>query len=134
VKGHRILIVEDEFIVAYEIQQTLEDRGFTVCGMVASGEAAVITAERERPDCVLMDVNVRGTIGGIEAARRIGAGLGVPIAFLTGFPSGRVMEQAHDVTPIAYFNKPLNLDEICVVLEQTLGRGDVAVESDGEAS
>jgi CheY-like chemotaxis protein len=78
VKGHRILIVEDEFIVAYEIQQTLEDRGFTVCGMVASGEAAVITAERERPDCVLMDVNVRGTIGGIEAARRIGAGLGVP--------------------------------------------------------
>jgi CheY-like chemotaxis protein len=121
VSGRRILIVEDEFIVAYEMQQTLEDRGFAVCGVIASGEEAVAAAEMERPDCVLMDVNIRGTIGGVEAARRIRAGLGIPVAFLTGFPSRQVMEQARDVTPIAYFTKPLDFDEVCVVLERELG-------------
>jgi CheY-like chemotaxis protein len=133
VNGRRILVVEDEFIVAFEIQQTLEDRGFAVCDVVASGEEAVAAAERERPDCVLMDINIRGAMGGVEAARRISAQFGVPVAFLTGFPSGQVKEQARDLIPIAYFTKPLNLDEICAVLERTLGPGGVDSDSDGEA-
>ncbi len=123
--GRRLLIVEDEFIVAFEIQTILEDRGFTVCGVVASGEEAVAAAERDRPDCVLMDINIRGTMGGVEAARRIHSGLGVPVAFLSGFPSRQVMDQARDVAPIACFTKPFDFDEICVALEQKLGTAGV---------
>jgi PAS domain S-box-containing protein len=123
VAGRRLLVVEDEFIVAFEIQTTLEDRGFTVCGVVASGEDAVAAAERERPDCVLMDINIRGTMGGVEAARRIRERVGVPVAFLTGFPSRQVIDQARDIAPIAYFSKPFDFDEICAELERALGPG-----------
>lgn len=132
--GRRILIVEDEFIVAYEIQKTLEDWGFTVCGVVASGEKAVTAAERQRPDCILMDVNIRGAMGGVEAARLIRARLGVPVAFLTGFPSQQVMEQTRDVRPIAFFTKPLDLGKIRSVLERELKPGDVDAGADGEGS
>jgi CheY-like chemotaxis protein len=134
VAGRRILIVEDEFIVAFEIQKTLEDRGFAVCDVVASGEEAVEVAERELPDCVLMDVNIRGAIGGVEAARRIRSRSGVPVAFVTGFPSRQIMEQARDVMPIAYFTKPFDFDEICLVLERELGHGGVGVDSNSEPS
>lgn len=121
--GHRLLIVEDEFIVAFEIQTRLEDRGFTVCSVVASGEDAVAAAERERPDCVLMDINIRGTMGGVEAARQIRARHGVPVAFLSGFSSRQVMEEARDVAPIGCFTKPFDFDEICLELERKLGTG-----------
>ena len=131
--GHSILIVEDEFIVAYEIQQTLEERGFTVCGVVGSGEEAVAVAEHTRPDCVLMDVNIRGGLDGVAAARRIRKRYDIPVAFVSGFPSREVMAQARDIVPLACFTKPLDFNEICTVLEEKLGTGDGGVEPGGEA-
>ena len=132
--GHSILIVEDEFIVAYEIKQTLEDRGFTVCGVVGSGEEAVAVAQRRRPNCVLMDVNIRGRMDGVAAARHIRRHYGIPVAFVSGFPAQEVMAQARDVVPIACFTKPLDFDEVCTVLDERLGTGDGGAESSGEAS
>ena len=133
-KGRRILVVEDEFIVAFEIQRALEDRGIEVCGVVASGEEAVAAAEWHLPDCVLMDVNIRGAMGGVEAARRIHGRLGVPVAFLTGFPSSQVTDEANDLVPLAYFNKPLDIDEVCVVLERELADRGVVADPEDEAS
>jgi PAS domain S-box-containing protein len=72
----RILIVEDEFIVAHDMRTTLERHGYDVCGMVSTGEEAIAVAERERPHCILMDMSIRGAMSGLEAARRIRAGAG----------------------------------------------------------
>ncbi len=115
--GPRILVVEDEFIVAFELKGALEGMGYTVCGMVSSGEEAIACAERERPDCVLMDVSLKGEMDGIEAARHIRGRLGTRSAFLSGYPIEEMMRRVADVRPIGIFVKPLEYGE----LEQTLG-------------
>ena len=108
----RILIVEDEFIVAFEIKIALEGMGYEVCGMVGSGEAALEIAERERPDCVLMDVSLKGKMDGIDAARHIRARLGIRSFFLSGYPEQEMMERAADVWPVGCFAKPLEYDQL----------------------
>ena len=121
----RLLVVEDEFIVAFELRTVLEEMGFSVCGVVSSGEEAFQIAERERPDCVLMDVSIKGEFDGIEAARRIRSRLGLPTAFLTGFPRDQVMEKARDVEPIGCFLKPLDYEELKTALEEFFHPGAV---------
>lgn len=113
----RILVVEDEFIVALELKGALEGMGYTVCGMVSSGEDAIEQVERERPDCVLMDVSLKGKMDGIEAARHIRARFGTRSAFLSGYPVEEMMRRVADIRPIGIFVKPLEYGE----LEQTLG-------------
>lgn len=102
-----VLVVEDEFIVAYELKKTLEGIGCSVCATVSSGEEAVELAERFRPDAVLMDVGLKGRVDGIEAARRIHDRLGIRTAFLSGYPANEVMAKICDIEPIACFAKPL---------------------------
>ena len=113
----RILVVEDEFIVAFEMKAALEGMGYTVCGMVNSGEEAIECAEREQPNLVLMDVSLKGEMDGIEAARHIRARLGIRTAFLSGYPVEEMMTRAADVRPIGIFVKPLEYQQ----LEETLG-------------
>ena len=112
-----ILVVEDEFIVAFELKGALEGMGYTVCGMVSSGEEAIVFAEREQPDCVLMDVSLKGEMDGIQAARHIRARLGIRTAFLSGYPAEEMMTRAADIRPIGFFVKPLEYGQ----LERALG-------------
>jgi len=112
-----ILVVEDEFIVAFEMKAALEGMGYTVCGMVSSGEEAIDCAERERPNIVLMDVSLKGEMDGIEAARHIRARLGIRTAFLSGYPVEELMTRAADTQPIGIFVKPLDYQQ----LEEALG-------------
>ena len=114
---HRMLVVEDEFIVAFELRVFLEDVGYAVCGVASTGEEALEIAERERPDIVLMDVSIKGEIDGIEVARRIRSRFGIPTAFLTGYPAEEVIEKTRDVEPLGVFVKPLRYQE----LEAALG-------------
>lgn len=113
----KILVVEDEFIVAFEMKAALEGLGYTVCGMVSSGEEAIERAERERPNLILMDVSLKGEMDGIEAARHIRARLGIRTAFLSGYPIEEMMRRVADVQPIGIFVKPLDYQQ----LEETLG-------------
>jgi len=119
-----ILVVEDEFIVAFELKVALEGMGFTVCGMVSSGEDAIDCVEREKPDCVLMDVSIRGEMDGIEAARHIRARFGTRTAFISGYPVEELMERAADVRPIGIFVKPLEYRELEIALGTVLLSGD----------
>ena len=116
-KKPRILIVEDEFIVAFEMKVALEGMGYTVCGMASSGEGAIECAEREQPNCVLMDVSLKGEMDGIEAARHIRARFGIRTAFLSGYPVEEMFVRVADVQPIGIFVKPLEYQQ----LEETLG-------------
>jgi len=112
----KILVVEDEFIVAFELKTALEKMGFAVCGPVSSGLAAIACAERERPDCVLMDVSIKGELDGIETARHIRARFGIRSAFTSGYPAEEIRARAADVRPIEFFVKPLDYDALKAAL------------------
>ena len=107
-----VLIVEDEFIVAFELKAALERLGYRVCGIASSGQAAIDYAERESPDCVLMDVSLKGEMDGIEAARHIRARGGIRSVFLSGYPTDEMTERVADLRPIACFVKPVEYEQL----------------------
>jgi CheY-like chemotaxis protein len=78
-KTPRIMIVEDEYIIAKDIQTSLENMGYAVSAIVSSGEAAIAKAESEKPDLVLMDIILKGTMDGIQAAEQIRSKFGIPL-------------------------------------------------------
>ena len=81
-----ILIVEDENIIAMDLQYRLEDLGYKVAGMVSSGEASIDAVSRRRPDLVLMDIKLRGRIDGVRAAELIFRRFHVPVVYLSSIP------------------------------------------------
>ncbi|MGD0783016.1 MAG: response regulator [Candidatus Aminicenantales bacterium] len=102
----RILIVEDETIVAMEIQDLLEAEGWTVTGVSTSGEDAVGKARDTRPDLVLMDITLRGGMTGIEAAERIlDAGV-IPVLFLTAAADQSGILRIRERTDCGFVSKP----------------------------
>ena len=112
-----VLVVEDEFIVAFELKMALEKMGYEVCGIESSGESAIESVGRSRPDCVLMDVSLKGQMDGIEAARHIRARYGVRAAFLSGYPTDEMMTRVADLGPIGGFVKPLDYEQLEAALE-----------------
>ena len=118
----RVVVVEDEFIVALELRTVLEGMGHRVCRMVSSGEDAVDAAAIDRPDCVLMDVNLRGTLGGVEAAAAIQARFATPVILLTGLPAWALEQQVRGTPHIAVLAKPIDHEQLRAVLD-SLGPG-----------
>lgn len=90
---HRILIVEDDAIVALHLEQTLKNLGYRVVGHETSGEAAVKAARKHKPDAALMDIRLHGEMTGVEAAERILERPGTPVVFVTAF------ENMHNQNP-----------------------------------
>jgi PAS domain S-box-containing protein len=105
--GARLLIVEDEGIVAKDLQQKLQTWGYHVVGIASSGEEALHGAEELRPDLILMDVRLRGHVDGIQAARTIGSQLGIPVIYLTAFSDDETLQRATDSEPFGYVTKPV---------------------------
>ena len=102
----KILIVEDETIVAMEIQDLLEAEGWSVSGVSTSGEDAVRKARDTRPDLVLMDITLRGGMTGIEAAERILDARIVPVLFLTAAADQGGIRRVQDRTACGFISKP----------------------------
>ncbi len=118
----RILIVEDERLLAEELRERLTAIGATVVGSVVTGPQAIETAEQTRPDLVLMDIRLRGDMDGIEAATRITTALGTPIIFLTAHSDQMTVERAKAASPCGYLLKPLQEHELRVTLSLALHR------------
>lgn len=89
----RILVVEDEHIVAMGIQIMLKNLGHTVTGVASSGEEAISKAESTRPDLVLMDIILKGNLNGIEASKEIITRFGIPVVYLTACSDRKLLEQ-----------------------------------------
>lgn len=102
----KILIVEDETIVAMEIQDLLEAEGWIVSGVSASGEDAIRKALDGRPDLVLMDITLRGGMTGIEAAERILEGRIIPVLFLTAAADQIGIRRIQERTACGFVSKP----------------------------
>jgi len=116
-KPIRILIVEDEAIVAMDIQARLELQGYTVVGPVSNGVAAVALALDVRPDLVLMDIRLQGEMDGITAAQRIREQLHSPIVFLTAYAEEHTLQRAKLAEPFGYILKPFEDRELHTIIE-----------------
>lgn len=116
----RILVVEDEVIVAMEIQDRLEDLGYGVLDTVTTGEAALDRARALAPDLILMDIRLDGALDGIETAQRIRQSMAVPVVFLTAYSDETTLERATSTTPFGYVVKPFEERELYAAIEVAL--------------
>ena len=108
----RVLVAEDEQIVAFDLEEKLKAMGYTVVGTAASGEEAVELAERERPDVVLMDIKLQGAMAGTEAAKLIQRKTGVPIIFVTAYAGVFLRDPDQMQPPGICLSKPFSSDQL----------------------
>jgi CheY-like chemotaxis protein len=114
----RILIVEDEYIVAADLQMKLTRLGYQVVGQTVTGEEAIVLTDKHLPDVVLMDMQLQGRMNGMEAAETIRARHQIPIIFITAFAG---MLQG-DVVSEWCLSKPFSATELKEKLEACLQR------------
>lgn len=116
----RVLIVEDEGVVAMDLAATLERLGYAVVGSVARGEDAIGAAEQQRPDLIMMDIRLAGKLDGIQAAEAIQAQQDVPFVFLTAYTDEETIDRAKRIGPYAYAVKPYEERELRSAIEIAL--------------
>ena len=118
----KALIVEDEILVARDLQMHLERMGFAVASMVPSGEQAIQEVENEVPDLVLMDIVLQEGMDGIETAEIIHSRFDIPVIFLTAHEDKAMFERAKKTEPFGYVTKPFQDEDLRKVIEIALFR------------
>ena len=126
----KILMVEDDMIIAADISMQLTKLGYEVVGINTRGEDALNTIENNRPDIVLMDIILTGKMNGIEAARIILEKFQVPVIFLTSNSDDATFQQALTAKPYAFISKPFQKSNLERTLKLALQR--IAVERESE--
>ncbi len=119
-KNIKILIVEDEYIIANDIQMSLESMGYTVCALAASGEQAISKTKEHLPDLILMDIMLKGDMDGIETAKHITESFDIPVVFLTAYSDDEILERAKEICPFSYLIKPFKERELKTSIEVAL--------------
>ncbi|HPG40893.1 MAG TPA: response regulator [bacterium] len=117
----KILIVEDEFLVASELRIILQSQGFRTIYVAATGEKAIDIAFSSQPDVVLMDIILKGDIDGIETANRIRSKLDIPIIYISGNSNMKCDERLLASQPFAFLEKPVPDSRLHKVLVQAVG-------------
>ena len=105
-KKTRVLVVEDEVLVAEDITRILQNFGYTVLAVVSSGEEAVRVVEKELPDLVMMDIMLEGDMDGIEAAGQIYSRFDIPVVYLTAYGDEDGLHKAKKTGLFGYMLKP----------------------------
>lgn len=130
----RILIVEDEVIIAHDIMKTVENDGYEVVAMVSSGSDAIKLAREAAPDLILMDIIIEGDMTGIEAAEKISEFSTVPIVYLTSFSDQITLQSAKLTGPYGYILKPFEERELNITIEMAFFRQKMETQlQDSEA-
>ncbi|REE00387.1 LytR/AlgR family response regulator transcription factor [Marinoscillum furvescens] len=114
----RVLVVEDEPLIADDIEDTLVNNGYQVVAVVDDAEGALEITSKDRIDIALLDVNIEGDIDGIELA----AQLNIPFIFLTSYFDKTTLDRAKQTNPAGYVVKPFNERDLIVNLEVALAR------------
>ena len=113
----KVLIVEDEIINAKVLQNFLEGKGYVVMGVVATGEEAINFVTKEKPDIILMDIELDGKINGVDAAEEINKENSIPILYLTSQTDKRTVDKARDTQPVGYVIKPFSPLQLEITME-----------------
>ncbi len=117
-----ILLVEDEAIVARDLQESLLELGYEVVAIADSAEAALEQASRRRPDVVLMDIRIKGPLDGIQTARILKEEFHSAVIYLTAHADGDTIQQAKQTEPYGYLIKPVKTAELQATIETALYR------------
>ena len=127
-KGHSILIVEDERIVAYDIRRSLERLGYHIAGIVSTGNAAIKAVHDVHPDVILMDISLTGELDGIQAAFAIGETANTPVIFVTGRSDAETMKLTSAKGNWGFVLKPVDFQELRYAIELVLSRAHMHPE------
>lgn len=128
----RVMVVEDERIVALNLKQRLVRLGYEVTAVVTSGAKALEAVGANPPDIVLMDIHIDGDIDGIETAARIPSELNIPVVYLTAYSEEATLERARQTRPYGYLLKPFSERELHATMQMVLERrrADCALRED----
>jgi two-component system, response regulator PdtaR len=115
-----VFIVEDELIVADDIRMTLENLGYTVAGIAQTGETAIAMIQKSAPDLILMDVQLKGSLDGIDTAAWVHTHGRIPVIFLSAYANTEYLERAKVTEPFGYIVKPFEERELHSAIEMAL--------------
>ncbi len=115
----KILVVDDETLIAMGLESCLTSLGYEVVGTASSGEEAISMARELKPDLLLTDIVMPGKIDGVEAAKIIKAELNIPVIFVTAH-RGNALRRAKEAEPIGYLLKPFSLGEVRAKLKDLI--------------
>ena len=122
----RILIVEDEFVVAADLKMRLERLGYEVVGQAVSGDQALERiVQNDRPDLVLMDIYLKGEKDGIQTAEEIRDQFDIPVVFVSAFADNELLDRAKEAEAFGYVIKPFAMNELRVTVEMALCKADM---------
>jgi CheY-like chemotaxis protein len=116
----RILIVEDENIIARDILYTLQTMGYLNTTVVSTGEESIAEAVKQNPDLVLMDIHLRGKMDGVSAAEHIYNRMGIPVIFLTAFGDEKTLDRVNGLRRFGFLNKPYTEWDLKTKIQETL--------------
>jgi DNA-binding NarL/FixJ family response regulator len=126
--GANILIVEDERILAEDLKGILLELGYKVAGSVASGDAAIDIASKNKVDLVLMDIKIEGHLDGIDTAKTLKDRFCIPVIYLTAYSDDAILRKAKKTEPFGYMIKPYRSSEIKSVIEIALFKAQIEKE------
>lgn len=115
-----VLIVEDEVIYALLLKREFARAGIDVCDHVTSGEEAVLSCKKYRPDIILMDIKLAGGLDGIETAAILPKASKAKIIFMSGYTLDEIKEKAMRLSPLAFLEKPVKADTILQLLNRKI--------------
>lgn len=116
----KILVVEDEAIVAKDIEVCLEKIGYNVMGTYSKGEKVIPAIEKEQPDLVLMDIMLAGEMTGIDVSTKIQENFDIPVVFLTAYADEKTISKAKVTEPYGYVIKPFKEIDLRTSIEMAL--------------
>ena len=122
-QSRKILIVEDENIIALDIRSMLEDLGYMVSDVVSSGEESIKRASKTRPDLILMDIKLKGNLDGVSAGEEIIKQFRIPIVYLTAYSDQNTIKRisgGKNGNHSAVINKPFDEEELQSIIDHTL--------------
>lgn len=123
----KILVVDDETIVALDIKNTLEKYGYNVVGIATTSQEAISLVKSSKPNLILMDIMIKGKKDGIETASEINEFADIPIVFLTAYSDDSTLERAKLVEPYGYLIKPFDNRELFTTIEMSLYKHSMEV-------
>jgi CheY-like chemotaxis protein len=119
----RILIVEDDMVIAMDLQTTLEDMGYEVTSVVASGEECLQELVGSDVDAVLMDIRLAGALDGIETAKLVGQQFKTPVVFVTAATDPELDRLKGAIGPYNHISKPFREEQLRVAIDKALKKG-----------
>jgi CheY-like chemotaxis protein len=120
--AERILIVEDEGMIAHHIASVLEKAGYKIAGIAASSEEVFAIITEQPPDLILMDIHIDGLLDGIETAEKVLENLAIPIIFLSAYTDQLTVDRAKTAGTFEFLSKPVNWPKLLAAITETLER------------